>query len=76
MCLLIIGASPLSPTTTMHPSWVVGLVSWDTEALIQEVQRLQPNRGTGPSDRLFVLDSVKSLVFQWGRAPQIACHPG
>lgn len=67
---------PSSPTTICLPvQCVLGQVRWDIEYRIQEVLRSQPDPGTGPLDRLFVPDSVQSLVLHWGHASQIACHP-
>lgn len=55
---------------------MAGAVTWQIETTIREAQHDQPDPGNGPSNRLFVLDAVRSQVLAWGHNSCIACHPG
>ncbi len=41
-----------------------------------EAQHTQPDPGNGPPNCVFVPDSVRSQVLQWGHSSRFACHPG
>lgn len=43
---------------------------------VVEAQRNSPAPGTTPHNLLFVPDSVRSQVFQWGHSSRLTCHPG
>ena len=51
-------------------------VTWEIEAQVRQAQATQPDPGTGPPDRLFVPDSVRSQVLQWAHSSRLTCHPG
>lgn len=51
-------------------------VSWEIETLVRQAHQTQPDPGNGPPNRLFVPDSVRSQVLQWGHSSRFACHPG
>lgn len=62
--------------TILPPTCVVASITWEIESAVREAQRDQPDPGTGPPNRLFVPDSVRSQVLQWGHTSKFACHPG
>ncbi|KAK7878028.1 hypothetical protein WMY93_031309 [Mugilogobius chulae] len=57
-------------------SCMVGAVHWEIEKTVREAQRSQPDPGNGPPNCLFVPDSVRSKVLQWGHSSKLTCHPG
>ncbi len=68
------GESPSE--TILTPSCVVGALRWQVEREVQEALRNQPAPDGCPPGRLFVPESVRSSVLNWGHASRIACHPG
>lgn len=57
------------------PSWcIVGVVSWEIEAIVKEVQQTQPDPGDSPTDFLFVPDSA-CLTLQLGHSSNLTHHP-
>lgn len=68
--------APLAPSTILPPSCVVAAVTWEIEDVVKRAQQLQPDPGTGPANRLFVPDVVRSQVLQWAHESRFACHPG
>lgn len=64
------------PNTILPASCVVAAVTWEIESVFREAQRLQPDPGSGPLNRLFVPDSVRSQTLQWVHTSRFACHPG
>jgi len=63
------------PESILPPACVVGMVTMDIEGVVARAQLAQPDPGNGPPHRLFVPDSVRTEVLQWGHASQVACHP-
>lgn len=57
-------------------SHLLGAVQWEIEKIVQEAQRTQPDPGNGPDNCLFVPDSARSQVLQWGHSSKLSCHPG
>jgi len=55
---------------------VVGVVAWGIETVVRRALRSHPAPSGVPPCRLFVPDSVRSRVLQWGHTSQFACHPG
>uniref|UniRef100_A0A8C2WB23 Gypsy retrotransposon integrase-like protein 1 n=1 Tax=Cyclopterus lumpus TaxID=8103 RepID=A0A8C2WB23_CYCLU len=55
---------------------VVGMVAWGIETVVRQALRSHPAPSGVPPRRLFVPESVRSRVLQWGHASQFACHPG
>lgn len=68
--------SSTPPEPILPPSCIIAAVTWDVETRVIEAQQRQPDPGTGPPNRLFVPDAVRSLVLQWGHVSRHACHPG
>lgn len=61
---------------TRQNTHFLGAVQWEIEKIVQEAQHTQPDPGNGPTNCLFVPDSVRSLVLQWGHSSKLSCHPG
>ncbi|KAK7916542.1 hypothetical protein WMY93_012303 [Mugilogobius chulae] len=68
--------SPDSTDKSSAPTFLLGAVGWEIERVVQEAQRTQPDPGNGPPGCLFVPDSVRSKVLQWGHNSKLTCHPG
>ena len=64
-------SSPIVP-----PSCVIGAARWAIESRVREAQATAPDPGTGPPNRLFVPETVRSEVLQWGHSSRLTCHPG
>ena len=75
---------PILPTsciiadTTEVPSapYLVGSVQWEIERVVRNAQLSQPDPGGGPRNTLFVPESVRTQVLQWGHCSKLTCHPG
>uniref|UniRef100_A0A8C7YF90 Gypsy retrotransposon integrase-like protein 1 n=1 Tax=Oryzias sinensis TaxID=183150 RepID=A0A8C7YF90_9TELE len=67
--------APTLPQPILPSSCTLDAVSWEIEDNVLEAQQ-QPDPGTGPANRLFVLDSVRSQVIQWGHTSRRTGHPG
>ena len=65
-----------SPQVILPSTRVVGVVTWGLESAVRAVQRTHPIPAGGHRNRLFVPESVRSWVLQWGHSSQFACHPG
>lgn len=63
---------PSDTKTILPPSCLVGATTWESESIVQDAQHSQPNPDKGPPNCLFVPDSARSQVFQWGHS---SCHP-
>uniref|UniRef100_A0A3B3ICH7 Gypsy retrotransposon integrase-like protein 1 n=1 Tax=Oryzias latipes TaxID=8090 RepID=A0A3B3ICH7_ORYLA len=68
--------APTLPQPILPSSCTLAAVSWEIEDKVLEAQQQQPDPGTGPANRLFVPDSVRSQVIQWGHTSRRTCHPG
>lgn len=55
---------------------LVGSVHWEIEREVRNAQQTQPDPGNGPHNCLFVPDSVRTQVLQWGHSSKLTCHPG
>ncbi len=64
------------PESILPPSCVVGAATWDIERVVKEAQSHQPDPGGGPTGRMFVPDTARSQVLQWGHSSRLTCHPG
>ena len=64
------------PKTILPPGCVVASLTWEIEDVVRKAQRQQPNPGTGPENKIFVPDSVRSQVLLWAHTSKFACHPG
>ena len=65
-----------SPQAILPSTRVVGVVTWGLESAVRAAQRTHPIPAGGPRNRLFVPESVRSRVLQWGHSSQFSCHPG
>ena len=65
-----------SPDLILPPSCFLGAATWDIETVVREAQASQPDPGTGPPNRRFVPNSVRSQVLQWAHSSKLTCHPG
>ncbi len=55
---------------------VLAGIQWDLETAVRKAQIHQPDPGNGPSGRLFVPNTIRSEVLQWGHAAPSSGHPG
>ena len=65
-----------SPEPILPSDCVVGALTWEVEAEVRRAQRQHPGPGNGPPSRLFVPESVRPRVLQWGHSSNLTCHPG
>lgn len=64
------------PEPILPPSCIVGAATWQVEERVREALRSAPDPGGAPANTLFVPNSARSKVLQWGYASKLACHPG
>ncbi|KAK2885164.1 hypothetical protein Q8A73_021638 [Channa argus] len=68
--------SPHDPEPILHPSCVLGALTWEIERTVRTAQQQEPDPGTGPPGLLFVPSRVCSQVLQWAHCSKFSCHPG
>ncbi|KAK2917253.1 hypothetical protein Q8A73_003999 [Channa argus] len=68
--------SPHDPEPILHPSCVLGALTWEIERTVRTAQQQEPDPGTGPPGLLFVPSRVRSQVLQWAHCSKFSCHPG
>ncbi len=67
---------PSTPECILPESLFVSTLVWEVESKVKRaLQGVTPPAG-GPPNRLFVPESVRSDVIQWGHCSNVACHPG
>uniref|UniRef100_A0A8C1UQM8 Gypsy retrotransposon integrase-like protein 1 n=1 Tax=Cyprinus carpio TaxID=7962 RepID=A0A8C1UQM8_CYPCA len=64
------------PDTILSPGCVVGSVTWGIEERVRLAQSEAEVPEGGPVGRLFVPESVRPEVLEWGHASKLVCHPG
>ncbi|TKS65860.1 Retrovirus-related Pol polyprotein [Collichthys lucidus] len=64
------------PTSILPSPCVVASLTWDVEEQVREAILTQPGPCTCPPDSLFVPETLRSQVIQWGHDSRLACHPG
>ncbi len=72
-----------SPETQEKPSAqiiprsrIVAPLQWELERVVREAQAQEPDPGCGPAGRLYVPQSARARVLQWGHESPLTCHPG
>uniref|UniRef100_A0A8C1BM78 Gypsy retrotransposon integrase-like protein 1 n=1 Tax=Cyprinus carpio carpio TaxID=630221 RepID=A0A8C1BM78_CYPCA len=69
-------ARPTLPVAIFYPERVVAAVAWGVESKVRTALR-DASVPTGcPEGLLFVPESVRTSVLQWGHSSSLACHPG
>lgn len=66
--------TPSDPEPILPQTCIVA--SWEVEARVHRAKEQQPDPGGGPLNRLFVTESARSQVLQWGHSSKFTCHPG
>ena len=64
------------PDPILPPTCILATITWEIESRVLQAQTQQPDPGSGPPNRLFVPDSVRSQVLEWGHSSHLTCHPG
>lgn len=54
---------------------IVDATTWETENIIKEAQKSQPDPGRGSEGCLSVSDLACSHTLQWGHSSKLTCHP-
>uniref|UniRef100_A0A3B3XW38 Gypsy retrotransposon integrase-like protein 1 n=1 Tax=Poecilia mexicana TaxID=48701 RepID=A0A3B3XW38_9TELE len=65
--------------TTAHiipESCVIGALTWDIQREILEAQKLEPDPGSGPPNKIYVPSAVRSKLLHWAHTAKFSCHPG
>ncbi len=72
-----------SPETQEKPSAqiiprsrIVAPLQWELERVVREAQAQESDPGCGPAGRLYVPQSARARVLQWGHESPLTCHPG
>uniref|UniRef100_A0A8D0CUG7 Gypsy retrotransposon integrase-like protein 1 n=1 Tax=Sander lucioperca TaxID=283035 RepID=A0A8D0CUG7_SANLU len=65
-----------NPETILPPTCSIAAITCDIEGIVRQAQHLQADPGSGPPNRLFVPESVRSQVLQWAHSSPLTCHPG
>ncbi|XP_016396320.1 macrophage mannose receptor 1-like [Sinocyclocheilus rhinocerous] len=52
------------------------LADWELERVVREAQAQEPDPGGGPAGHLYVPQSARARVLQWGHESPLTCHPG
>ncbi len=69
-------ASPTLPVPILPHERVVAAVTWGVESKVRTALCGTPNPAGCPEGLLFVPESVRTSVLQWGHSSGLACHPG
>ncbi|KAL2089934.1 hypothetical protein ACEWY4_014622 [Coilia grayii] len=64
------------PVPILPESRVVAALTWDVERQVQRALQDQPGPSAYPEGRLYVPETLRSQVLQWGHDSLLACHPG
>lgn len=68
--------SDLGSGPIFSPSCIMGSVIWQVEERVRDAQCSMSCPTVTPPNRLFVPDSTRSEILQWGHLSQLTCHPG
>ncbi|KAI2662144.1 Transposon Tf2-9 polyprotein [Labeo rohita] len=67
---------PSTPESIFSETLIVSTLSWEVESKVRTaLHGVTPPAGC-PPNRLFVPESLRSEVIQWGHCSNVACHPG
>ncbi|XP_073688511.1 uncharacterized protein [Garra rufa] len=67
---------PSTPEGIFPETLIVSALNWEVESKVKTaLHGVTPPAGC-PPNRLFVPDSLRSKVIQWGHCSNVACHPG
>ncbi|XP_073693997.1 uncharacterized protein [Garra rufa] len=67
---------PSTPEGIFPETLIVSALNWEVESKVKTaLHGVTPPAGC-PPNRLFVPDSLRSEVIQWGHCSNVACHPG
>ncbi|KAI2644103.1 Transposon Tf2-6 polyprotein [Labeo rohita] len=69
-------ASPTLPVAILPPEQVVAAVTWGVESRVRTVLSDATIPAGCPEGLLFVHESVRTSVLQWGHSSELVCHPG
>ncbi len=65
------------PLASIIPgSRIVVVLQRELERVVREAQAQEPDPGGGPAGRLYVPQSARAWVLQWGHESPLTCHPG
>ncbi|KAL2096038.1 hypothetical protein ACEWY4_008186 [Coilia grayii] len=64
------------PVPILPESRVVAALTWDVERQVQRALQDEPGPSACPEGRLYVPETLRSQVLQWGHDSLLACHPG
>ncbi len=67
---------PPPPVAILQPERVVAVVTWGVESKVRDALRNITVPAGCPESLLFVPESVRTSILQWGHSSSLACHPG
>ena len=65
-----------APSTVLSPQCLIGAARWDIESMVRTALSGESGPSACPPNCLFVPQSVRPQVLQWGHSSKLACHPG
>ncbi len=65
-----------SPVPIVPPNRVIAAVTWEVESRVREALDGVTIPARCPEGLLFVPESVRTSILQWGHSSKLACHPG
>ncbi len=65
-----------SPVPIVPPNRVIAMVTWEVESRVREALDGVTIPARCPEGLLFVPESVRTSILQWGHSSGLACHPG
>ncbi len=65
-----------SPVPIVPPNRVIAAVTLEVDSRVREALDSLTITARCPESLLFVLESVRTSILQWGHSSRLACHPG
>uniref|UniRef100_A0A8C6LN61 Gypsy retrotransposon integrase-like protein 1 n=1 Tax=Nothobranchius furzeri TaxID=105023 RepID=A0A8C6LN61_NOTFU len=65
-----------TPETILPSSCIVAGVTWANRDQVLEALKVDPGPGNGPSNKLFVPQSLRGKVIHWAHSEKFSIHPG
>ncbi len=65
-----------SPVPIVPPNQMIAAVTWEVESRVREALDGVTIPARCPEGLLFVPETVRTSILQWGHSSKLACHPG
>ncbi|KAG1935783.1 retrotransposable element [Pimephales promelas] len=67
---------PSTPECILPENLFISTLTWEVESKVKKASEGVTPPSRCPPNRLFVPESLRSSVIQWGHCSNVACHPG